>query len=530
MDGGAASLNASAIDGEPPRARQPPRAARPWLTARTDAGARIGDLFARALALIFLIAWLSLGAQVRLLIGSRGLLPLGEFLAAARDQAALSFWDFPTLLWWVHGDGALVAGAALGGALALAALFGRGRWRQLCFALSTALYLSYAVAGRTFLSFQWDNLLLECGMLASFLPAARAAPLVHLLFRLLLFKLYFESGIAKWQSPLHDWQDGSAMTFYYETAPLPTWLGWYAHHLPAGWHRFESHATLALELVVPFGLFVRARAPRLTAAGLLTLFQLLNIATANYGFFCYLTLALHLFVLDDRDLERAAGRLPRWMRARAVASAPAAPRARAAPRPIRAAGVAAALLFVGLSLLEALFHFIQPGPGLERLAPLVQLNQTWRLVNTYHLFAAVTRERIEPELQVLRAQAAAGDDDRSPDSPPWTALPLWHKPGDPMRAPDFVAPHQPRVDFQLWFYGLAFQRREPSYVATLIGRLCEDPTAVQALFRTPLPPHPSAVRIGYWRFHFTSRAEARASGAWWRREWVGATRAIPCDR
>ena len=82
----------------------------------------------------------------------------------------------------------------------------------LIFALSTALYLSYALACRVFLSFQWDNLLLECGLLAAFLPADRAAPVVHFVFRALLFKLYFESGIAKWQSPLRDWHDGSAMT------------------------------------------------------------------------------------------------------------------------------------------------------------------------------------------------------------------------------------------------------------------------------------------------------------------------------
>ena len=80
-----------------------------------------------------------------------------------------------------------------------------GLWPRVCFALSTALYLSYATVGRDFLSFQWDNLLLECGLLAAFLPAGRRAspaPLVHLLFRLVLFKLYFESGIAKWQSPI----------------------------------------------------------------------------------------------------------------------------------------------------------------------------------------------------------------------------------------------------------------------------------------------------------------------------------------
>ena len=113
-----------------------------------------------------------------------------------------------------------------------------------------------------FLGFQWDNLLLECGLLAAFLPARRPAVSMHFLFRALLFKLYFESGIAKWQSPLHDWQDGSAMTFYYETAPLPTALAWYAHHLPRWWHQFESRATLVLELGVPFAAFRPApRAP-----------------------------------------------------------------------------------------------------------------------------------------------------------------------------------------------------------------------------------------------------------------------------
>src|SRR6185503_5814511 len=164
----------------------------------------------------------------------------------------------------------------------LAALLGVAR--RTCFALSTLLYLSYATACRVFLSFQWDNLLLECGVLAAFLPAHRPAPVAHLLFRVLLFKLYFESGIAKWQSPLHDWHDGSAMTYYYETAPLPTALAYYAHNLPVWWHHFESRAVLVIELVVPLAIF-GPRPARLTAAVALTFFQILNITTANYGFF-----------------------------------------------------------------------------------------------------------------------------------------------------------------------------------------------------------------------------------------------------
>jgi hypothetical protein len=489
---------------------------------RAEPGPEVGDLFARLLAIVFLVAWLSLGAQVRLLIGARGLTPLRDFVEAARDQSGLSFWDFPTLFWWIQSDGALLAGVVVGIALALAAL--AGRRRRIALAASTALYLSYAVACRTFLSFQWDNLLLECGLLASFLPPRRAAPVIHLLLRFVLFKLYFESGIAKWRSPLHDWQDGSAMTLYYETAPLPTWLAWYAHHLPVAWHHFESRATLVMELIVPFGIFGPRRA-RLGAAALLTLFQIANIATANYGFFCYLTLALHVLLLDDADVHRAWRRIRRGggPAARAPDAAPgpapaAASRARA-PAWRRSAGAAGALAFVGVSVIQALFHFTEPGPALARLAPILQLSQTWRLINTYHLFAAITRDRIEPEFQTSVDGGAT-----------WTAQHLRHKPGDVARAPDLVAPHQPRVDFQLWFYGLGFQRREPSYVATLIGRLCEDPAAIARLFRAPPPPHADAVRVAYWRYRFTTARERRETGAWWWRESVGATRAIPCDR
>ncbi len=138
-------------------------------------------------------------ARCSVLLGSRGLLPVAEFMDAVRADGRVGLFDLPTLLWRFHSDGALVGGTVVGAALSLAALLG---WRpRLCFALSTALYLSYATVGRDFLSFQWDNLLLECGLLRR-LPtdATRPAPVVHFLFRLVLFKLYFESGVAKWQS------------------------------------------------------------------------------------------------------------------------------------------------------------------------------------------------------------------------------------------------------------------------------------------------------------------------------------------
>ena len=502
----------------PPSARRWPRP--PWTFG---SGPDVAALFGMLLALISLIAWLSLGVQVRRLVGSHGLLPLADFIDAAREAGVARWQRLPTLFLWTQSDAALTAGIAAGVALSLAAFV--GLQRRLCFALSTALYLSYSVAGQVFLGFQWDNLLLECGLLAVVLPRTRSAPVAHFLFRALLFKLYFESGLAKWQSPLGDWRDGSAMTYYYETAPLPTALAFFAHNLPAWWHHLESRATLVLELVVPFAIFGPRRA-RLAAAAALTAFQVINAATANYGFFCYLAMALHVFLLDDGDLAR----LRRFLLPRPAPAAPAAapgPEAGANRALERAAAGFGVAVYLAVSVAEAAFVFGEggePGLALTTIAPLVDRAETLRVVNAYHLFGSITRERVEPEFQTLDARDAAGE----ANDDAWTPHDLLHKPGAPMRAPDFVAPHQPRLDFQLWFHGLAFRRGQPPYVHMLLERMCEDGDSVRPFFREPLPAHPSAARIVYWQYHFTTPAERRATGAWWRRERLAATAPVRC--
>lgn len=471
-------------------------------------GPAVATLFHRLLALVFLDAWLSLGAQVHVLIGTRGLMPIADFLARARHT--LSWLDFPTPFWLGVTDTTLTLGVVLGVALALAALAGVAP-RALA-AAQFILYLGYATAGRAFFSFQWDELLCECAFFAIFLPRDRRAPLVHTLFRLLLWKLYWESGLAKWQSDLRDWQDGSAMSHYFETAPLPTALAWYFHHLPAWWHALESWATLAFELLVPFAIF-GPRRTRLLAFAVFTGFQIINVATANYGFFCYLAVSLHVFLLDDTDVTRAAA----WLRARLRLR----PRAPSTPAPIRRRQrIAAAVLlaaFVALSAVDALVNFSDNDALLAALVPIRRVYGPFRIVNSYHLFGHITRTRIEPEFQT------------SDDGATWLAHDLRHKPGNTHRRPDWVAPHQPRVDFQLWFYGLGYHSGAPQYVVTLLERLCRDPDAVQPLFAKPLPPHPRAVRIVFWNYRFTTADERRRDGSWWTRSAVDATQTIPCD-
>jgi hypothetical protein len=489
---------------------------------------------------MFVVAWASLGAQLDVLVGHRGLLPAMDLAEAVASRPDLTFFDVPTIFRWDAGDATLHAGVWLGVALGIAVVL--GVLPRIALAASTFLYLSYAVVARSFLSFQWDNLLLECGALGALLPVHRKSQWANFLLKMLLFKLYFESGIAKYESHLGDWKDGSAMLYYYETAPLPTRLAWYAHHLPGWFHAIESRATLAFEILVPFAIFGPRRA-RLTALSVFTGFQLVNIATANYGFFSYLALVLGVLLLDDRDVERlgegvvrALGRLPSppalsrlMQRGRALYEDAARFRHRLTAqwrwkspsegtftflvRLTTASVVSVTYLWV--SLHDGLVNFVPGGAEMFPGEDLAEAIASLRIVNTYHLFGQITRERIEPTFETF-------------DGARWTEHDLRYKPGPPERAPPFVAPHQPRVDFLLWFYGLGAERGAPAYVGTLVDRLCYDPTAVKSLFPDPLPKSPEAVRIVFYRYHFTTAAERRSSGAYWKREEVYAPRVLEC--
>ena len=485
--------------------------------AAKGAGPSVFRLFHRLLALNFLFAFWSLRTQIDVLIGPRGLMPMREFIDVVRMRPDAGFAQFPTFFLWGTQEAWISGGLTLGIGLSIAAML--GVLPRILLAVLVPLYLGYATVCHPFLSFQWDSLLIEAGFLAILLPRDIRSPVLLLGFRLLLFKLYFESGLAKWQSHLADWQDGSAMLLYYQTAPLPTPLAWFAHHLPAAWHHLEAYGALALELIVPF-FILGPRGLRRVAFLALTGFQLVNFATANYGFFITLSLALHVFLLDDADL-RAAGAL-----VRSLFRLPGKLRvARADWRPSgwrtlgSWAAFAVVLAWAALSTVQGVDRFVEGRrsesavPGMSELT--AQL-APFRVVNNYHLFGHITRQRVEPEFQTLQAGV-------------WRSHHLKYKPGRPGQAGPWVAPHQPRVDFRLWFYGLSYEQRTPQYVETLLRRICHDPSAVQALFARPLPERPVAVRVRFLDYKYTDWATRRETGDWWVTDELGSTSPRACS-
>jgi hypothetical protein len=490
----------------------------PELSSGVDEYRFVRWLFLRALGLIYLAAFLSLWIQIRGLVGSHGVLPVGDFLENARqffDQWHLGLDRYhlvPTLSWFSSSDAVLIGQCAAGTAASL--LLTVGLAPPLCLAVLWALYLSLSVAGQDFLSFQWDSLLTEAGFLAMVLApwqwwdrpsrGAPPSPVAVWLLRWLGFRLLFESGVVKLLSGDPSWRHLTALTFHYQTQPLPTWVGWYASQLPTWWQVASCAAMFAIELGAPWLVFA-ARRERALGGALIVFLQILILLTGNYAFFNWLTIALCLFWLDDAMLTRL---LPvRWRPW--VARWAAGPSA-AGPwwRPVGATVVAAVVVPISIAQFAAQVDW-QPVP----LAP-ARAAGAWlaplRTVNNYGLFAVMTTTRLEIVIE--------GSDDRQT----WRPYGFPDKPGDLGRRPRFVAPYQPRLDWQMWFAALGTRQSNPWFSGLCVRILEGSPDVLALLATNPFPDHPPRyIRAELYDYRLTTLAERRATGTWWARTPAG---------
>jgi len=497
-------------------------------------------LFLRLLGIVYLIAFVSLWTQIDGLAGHNGILPVVDYLEAVRERiGAERYWRLPTFCWLGAGDGFLHFQCAAGTVLSLLLIVGIAPVPALVFLW--AIYLSLSTVCRDFLSFQWDILLLETGFLAIFLAprqwlanfSRESAPSVIVLWlcRWLLFRLMFMSGAVKLLSADRAWWDLSALTFHYETQPLPTWVGWYAHQLPVWFQKSCVAILFVIELAVPFLVFCGRRARQIAGVAFVLLMLLISL-TGNYCFFNLITVTLCVLLWDDALLFRSVpGPLAAFMRTRVGAAngsadlrsgnPPAASRMGSGRRPallspasrevVRSVGVgmlaAVILLVSGTETAVRLFRVRNlPPPLLE----LLELVSSLRTVNSYGLFAVMTTTR--PEIVV----------EGSNDGVRWLPYDFKWKPGRLDRAPPFVAPHQPRLDWQMWFAALGDYRGNPWFLNFLVRLLQGSPAVLALLEKNPFPDRPPRqVRAVLYEYHFTDFAARQATGEWWRRERKG---------
>jgi lipase maturation factor 1 len=474
-------------------------------------------LFLRALGLIFFSAFYSLAFQIRGLIGPNGILPARDYLVQVeRVLGSARFWYAPTVFWWSASDryllGVVVAGMVASLLLVLN-VCPRGT-----IAVCLVAFLSFIAAAQDFASYQSDGMLLEAGFISLFFapsgwwprwgssdPPSRAS---RYLLIWLMFRIYFESGIAKILGRDPEWRDFTAMDQYYQNGPLPTWIAWYAHQLPHAFHAATAVLTLALELVLIFAIFLPRRS-RIVFFFLITAWQIGIILTSNYAFLNYLVLVLGFLLLDDKFLAKF---FPQNLQTASVTlvGAPMTPPANAQgwQNNIRLWVQAIFLTWIFYATSALLIFMVFPSAPFP--AGPIRALEPFRVANEFGLFAVMTRERYEIEFQ------------GSPDGQSWTPYPFRNKPQDVHAPPRIYAPYQPRFDWNLWFASLGNWRQYP-FVLNVEERLLSGEPGVLALFAAnPFPARPpTQIRVVLWQYWFTGWSEKREQSLWWRREQVG---------
>lgn len=453
-------------------------------------------VFLRALGLIYFAAFISFATQALGLIGSQGIVPLADFTNAVSNQFGVErYWLLPMLFWFNSSDLAIQLVSWGGAVLSLLLLF--NIFPRISLVLLSIFYLSLIYAGQVFMTFQWDLFLLETGVLALFL--FRFQVLGIWLLRWLLFRFIFVSGIVKWASGDIAWRDFSALSYHFLTQPLPTPVAWYAYYLPQSILQFGTAAALFIELFVPFLIFFPRRLRFLSAFAILIL-QGSILITGNYNFFNILTIALCLVLFDDAALRKIIPiRLTSYIMRRVKNIRP---------------HMVTTFFAVSFAVFTVFISFVQFNARFIGSVPMAFIRvdavvSPLRLVSTYGPFAVMTKERMEIVIE------------GSNDGINWSEYTFKYKPGDVNRPPLWNIPHQPRLDWQLWFASLGTTENNPWFMRFVQRLLENSPPVIALLEYNPFPDSPPKyVRAQYYEYRYTTNQERRKTGAWWDRRSV----------
>jgi predicted DCC family thiol-disulfide oxidoreductase YuxK len=455
----------------------------------------VSFLFLRLFGLIYLSAFASFAVQAKGLIGSHGILPVAELVDTVASRFGPErFFVMPMVFWLNASDFAIAAVCWAGVALSLLLIC--DVLPRLNLLLLYVLYLSLFYAGQIFTSFQWDTFLLETGF-ATLLLSFATTPGIWLL-RWLMFRFMFMSGAVKLASGDPNWWNLSALSHHFLTQPLPTPLAWYAAQLPPSLLKFATGVTFFVELVLPFLIFCPPRLRQIAAFGFLLL-QSCILVTGNYNWFNLQTILLCLPLFDDATIQNILPRrVVRLLRLHTENRMPG--------RLATILASAWALLIAFCSLVEMDARFGGTPPAMMEAVD--RVIEPLHITSPYGLFAVMTTARREIVIE------------GSNDGVQWHEYEFRYKPGNIARAPRWNIPHQPRLDWQMWFAALTEPRQAYWFPRFLERLLQNEPTVTVLLETNPFPKTPPFyVRALFYDYKYAN-SEEKLEGLWWQRQLV----------
>jgi hypothetical protein len=457
----------------------------------------------RLLGVIYAVAFLVAINQALPLMGSDGLLPIGNYIKQLSDSIgpANGFMRLPSLFWFGHSDGALLTVAWIG--FVLSCIVVAGYANALLLAVLWLLYMSFVHVGQEWYGYGWEIQLLETGFLAIFLcplvdmrPFPRQDPPkpVIILFRWLIFRIMLGSGLIKIRWDVN-WLNGTALYYHFETQPIPGPLSRWFHFLPRGILKIGVWLNFLAELAAPWFVFWPRLAQHI-AGSVIVLFQVNIILSGNLSFLNWLTIVPVLACFDDGFWSKILLRS-------LVHKAKNAAQNAESSRPMLTAAWAVTIVIAFLSI----------QPVVNMISPKQIMNTSFDpldLVNTYGAFGTVGQER----LNVIFEGTMEED---STDKAQWKPYVYKGLPVSLDKQPPQIAPYQLRLDWQMWFASMSTPNEYP-WTLNLVWKLLHNNSGIVSLFaKNPFPDKPPRyIRAELYRYTF-----AKSDKIWWKREKLG---------
>ena len=450
-------------------------------------------IFDQSLAFLYFIAFLSAFNQFPALLGTKGLLPVEEFIARRDFKSA------PSLFHWKYSDSILKAVCVIGMILGLLIASGLMQNAPILLHMMTwltlyGLYLSIVNVGQDFYGFGWETMILEAGFFAAFMGPHWVTPswIPILIIRWMLFRTEMGAGLIKLRGD-SCWRDLTCLYYHHETQPLPNPLSRFFHHGPKPFHRFGVVFSHFCQLVAPLGLFLPPPIASI-AGGFLIFHQLILVISGNYSWLNWITIVLGTVCVHDGVFSASV---------------------QTTPPPLW-------------------FEIIQYGIGLLALGlsyrPLLNLfseNQymnyswnRWHLVGAYGAFGSVTKERYEVVLE-------GTNEDQPGSQTKWLEYGFKGKPVELDRTPPIVAPYHLRLDWMIWFLPFTVMvsgnrihvRGHSLWFIRLMSKLLSNDSKLLSLFRkNPFEKDPPRwVRASFYHYQFTAAGEPNV----WKRKYLG---------
>uniref|UniRef100_A0A8C7F9H0 Lipase maturation factor n=1 Tax=Oncorhynchus kisutch TaxID=8019 RepID=A0A8C7F9H0_ONCKI len=460
-------------------------------------------MFLWSMAIIYMFAFASLYVQIPGLYGNEGVLPvrLVEPRVDGSRPVLEQIHAHPSLLWLgprlgldLDAQQAMELLCLAGALLALGAALLEPLRDSLVFFCLWALYLSLCQVGQDFLRFQWDSLLLEAGFLTVLVAPLnllrwRSAFRQHdavtfWLVRWLLFRLTFGSGVAKLASHCPSWWGLTAVKHMFEAQGIPLPWSWFIQQLPDWYLKLGTVGLLVTEIAVPALYFAPIRHLRLAAFYIQVC--VVTPAAAKHEHIC---VSYPRCVCVRGCLWKLWG-LVQW----AVI--------------VSAAVAVFAISVVPYSSMEQVYS--------SKILP--EVRQAYSLVERYRLVSAYSLDsRVDGRSEVVF--------EGSMDKNTWTEIEFMYKPGNVGVAPPVVAPHQPRLDWQMSQAAQGLADQSP-WFTSLVHCLLQGNKDVVRLIQTDSAQYPFSqappvyLRASLYRYWFTQTAQDWSGPKeWWRRDY-----------